>query len=284
MAPSRRDALRIGGTTLLSLTPLAGCVGQSGMPETEPPTESTTSPRTTQVPPEDRAAVRLTGPTVAPELVALNSPDSITTYGDRGRQFLVLDATVESGSAPVYSAFELRTESKTYESAPDAGYQGMIWNRGQRYEYERESGWLAFDLPKPLDTEHATVRWPGGDYRLDRSVLDRLNRPPTSFEVREFSAPESVDNYQQATLTVRIANTGDRSGTFVGALNRIGPAVAYSPEVALEQRIPAGESATWTYSHTPSLDARESGEFPDMRLSLRWRGGSESVTVGITDG
>ena len=52
--------------------------------------------------------------------------------------------------------------------------------------YGRESaaaGWIAFEVPNPLDTEGATITWPGGEYALDDRAVERPSHPPTDFEL-----------------------------------------------------------------------------------------------------
>ena len=77
------------------------------------------------------------------------------------------------------------------------------------------------------------------------------------------------------TAAVKAENTGDVDGTFVGALNRVGPDVAYAPEAAIVLGVPSGESASWEFEH--DLKFRyENREDPRMRLYLLWN--DENVT------
>lgn len=283
--PSRRDVLRLAGG---SLPFLAGCVagppaGDAASPESATETSrrtattpATTAPTTT----EPTADVRIREVTVTPSLVALNSPDSIGTDGDRDDQFVVAGVGSRGRLPFDRAAFELATEETTY--APTAARQvtayGMLWGHGDPYEPET-GGFLLFRVPNPLAADSVALRWPDGERSLSEDALRRLRRPPTTFAVREFAAPASVTTGSEATLTLTVENVGDADGTFVAGLNRTGPEIAYAPVEAVPLDAAAGESATWTHSYTPTVPA------PDEDLSfdfvMHWRGGDERATVGV---
>jgi hypothetical protein len=275
--PSRRDVLRLGGSAL----PLfVGCVGPPAGDAA--PSESTaeTSRSTQTAEPTQTADVRLREVTVTPSLVALNSPDSIGTFGDRDRQFVVAGVGARGRLPFDRAAFELATEETTY--APTTARQvtsyGMLWGHGDPYEPET-GGYLLFRVPNPLDADSVALRWPDGERSLSEDALRRLRRPPTTFAVREFAAPASVTTGSEVTLTLTVENVGDADGTFVAGLNRTGPEIAYAPVEAVSLDAAAGESTTWTHSYTPTVPA------PDEDLSfdfvMHWCGGDERATVGV---
>jgi len=264
---------------------VAGCLERggaaaSGATGTD---DGTTSDETT---PEGTtfAGVEVSDVTVTPELVAMNSPDSIGTYGDRDEQYVVATVSADVSNAPEYGAFELDVDGTAHAADGDVGgMSGRLWEFEAAYGVDAAAeGWVAFTVPKPLDTESAAISWPGGDHALDPSAVDRLSRPPTALEIREFAAPESVEVGEEASLSVTVENVGDVGGTFVGALNRVGPWVAYAPQAALSLDVPAGETATWEYGHTPNeRHVDHDDEALSMRFHLDWRGERKTREVEI---
>lgn len=273
---SRRDVLGLGGA---GIALLAGCLGESpGGESTTEPTRRSTEPYGTTEPgtTAERFDVSIEEVAVTPELVAPNSPDSIGVVGGRGEQFVVARYSTEGGTTPDRSDFSLVADDDPFhqrELSSDA-----LWDDEDGWGDVCE-GYLVFEVPKPLDADDVAVRWPGGTHALSEDAVERLNRSPTDFAVRQFSAPASVETGREVTLTVVVENVGDADGTFVGALNRIGPEVAYSPEEAVILDLDAGASTTWTYSHSPST-----AETRPMRLTLDWRDGDRSHRTQVVAG
>lgn len=276
--PSRRDVLGLGGATVAVL---AGCLGRSApvVETTESPSES--SPPTTE--PTPTADVRLREVTVTPSVVALNSPDSIGTYGASDSQFVVVAVGARERLPFDRGAFSLTTDEETYDPTTprDVTGQYSLWGFDDPYE-PGPGGYLLFEVPKPLDADRATLRWPNGEHRLGDDHVRRLARRPTSFEVREFSAPDSVTTYTEATLTLTVENVDSADGTFVAGLNRVGPEIAYAPVESVSFDVAAGESETWTHAYTPTVPA------PDEDLSfefvMNWRGDDERAEIGVEPG
>jgi hypothetical protein len=278
---TRRGVLGVGGTTLALL---AGCLGSRSSPEeaSENPTQTTTTTTTSEP-----ADVTVSNVQTTPELVALDSPDSIGTFGERDEQFVLVTILVEGESGPPVEAFSLTTDESSFEPIPpnDLPAYGRLWNRGYAYDetadlgHGGQSGYLVFRVPKPLEPAGATFRGPGGQFALDSNVRRRLARPPTEFVVNDVTAPEAVESGREVTVSATIENTGSADGTFVGALNRVGPLVAYTPVERVELELSAGESTTWTHSHWPTLD---SGTEPrPMRFKLNWRDGRISTETTV---
>ena len=136
--------------------------------------------------------------------------------------------------------------------------------------------------PQAAGGEMATLTWERASHEFGEAALERLRRPPASFDVR-FEAPEAVSPGETVTVTatVTVKNTGNVDGTFVGALNRVGPRIAYAPEAAIVLDLPCGESASWEFEH--DLKFRyENREDPRMRLHLLWN--DENVTREVDVG
>ena len=256
---------------------LAGCLGDSdgengddGVPTPEPtPTETPT--------PENPVDLTVEAVTVAPQVVTLDTPDSIATYGGRDEQFLLAEITTSDEVAPV--DLTLTADGEEYEPRERIGEGLSLYPYGDLYfATEGETGWVAFELPKPLGSLSATLAWPGGSDDLAGAVVEALNREPTSFDVT-VEAPEQVPADSPATFSVSVANTGDATGTFVGALNRTGPSVAYTPETAVELTVEPGATDTWEYSYTP--DPEDAGAA--FTFVFVWRDGDERREIGILE-
>ncbi|WP_254839418.1 hypothetical protein [Natronomonas marina] len=274
MDATRRRTLRALGASAVAAT-AAGCLSGDGQ---EVPTEDGDGTGTDDGngtddgdgPDTDADGVTVDAVSVRPELVTRNSPDSYGTYGGRNEQYVVVELSVESPEAHPPDSFAVEAGDETHGVVTDVGEgNGFLAEFDTAYDPEDgDSGWLAARLPKPLEAESAALTWDGGRHEFDDPVLERLRRPPAEFQVG-FEAPESAAIGDTVTATVTAENVGDVDGTFVGALNRVGPLVAYAPEAAVVLDVEAGDSATWEFTHEldESLDDRED---PRMRLHLVW--------------
>ena len=275
MQRTRRRTLRALGATALGAS-LAGCPSGDGAPTDDPGDEENDDSPTDEGDDERSDGVTVQSVAVRPEVVTLNTPDSYGVYGGRSSQYVVVEVVVDSPDEHPPESFAVEAD-RTYDATTDIGDGGgfladfdtAYGNRGSE-----ESGWLAFSLPKPLEAETATLTWEGASHEFGEAALERLRRPPASFDVR-FEAPDAVTPGETVTATVTAENTGDVDGTFVGALNRVGPRIAYAPEAAIVLDVPSGESASWEFEH--DLEFRyENREDPRMRLHLLWN--DENVT------
>lgn len=232
-----------------------------------------------ETPTRDRSddAVAVEHARVRPAVVALNSPDSYGVYGQRTEQYLIAGIAVDDPTEYTPEEFAVQTPDSTYEATTDIGEsRGRVASFGDAYGVgDGEAGWLAFEVPKPLDSETATLVWDGGDYAFGPAVIEQLNRPPTAFEV-SFETPDSVALGEEVTATATIQNVGDDDGTFVGALNRVGPRIAYAPETAIVREIAAGDTEEWT--HTYSFGDPKIAELEDPRVRLHLRSQEEHIT------
>ncbi|WP_121822427.1 COG1470 family protein [Halostella salina] len=226
--------------------------------------------------------VRVTDVTVAPALVGANSPDSVGTYGDRDEQYVLATVAASELQAPPPDEFALAAGGEAYRARTEVGYGSRLWERDEPYgEDANFEGWLAFRLPNPLDADEVAIGWEDGEHVLGDDAVAALTRPPTAWKVREFAAPDSVALGEEATVSLTVENTGDADGTFVGAVNRVGPWIAYAPQTATSIDVAAGETASWEFSHTVDED-RAGGDADErsMRFHLHWRG--EKLTREVT--
>ncbi|KAB1194730.1 hypothetical protein GJR96_15260 [Haloferax sp. MBLA0076] len=288
MSPSprtRRGVLSLGGSALALLT---GCLSASPATSDDvEPTENPTQTTATTTPTSAPADVTVSNVQLTPELVALDSPDSIGTFGERGEQFVLVTILVDSTPWPAVDEFSLSTDDESFTPLPTEevpGY-GRLWERGYAYgghgneESGGQSGYLVFEVPKPLEASNVVFRGPGGQFSLGQTARDTLARRPTEFAVTDVTAPETVESLTEMELSATIENVGTYDGTFVGAMNRVGPHVAYTPVTRVSLDLSAGESKTWTHSYRPQLTA---GNAPmPMRFKLDWRDGRISTETMV---
>lgn len=259
-------------------TALAGCFGNAN----DDGNGSTSEPTPAEEPTDDSTPARRVDATVeavsvAPEVVTLDTPDSIGTYGTRGQQFLLVEITADNKLAPQ----ELQLVAGEEEHTPREQIgEGLSLRRygDQYFATEGDAGWVVFELPKPLEVFAATLTWPGGEYEIASHVLEPLGRPPTSFDVT-VEAPETVEADSPATLLVTVENVGDAPGTFVGALNRTGPSIAYTPVAAAEVSLAPGETGTWEHSYDP--DPGDAGS--TFSFKFNWRNGREQRRIELVE-
>ena len=270
MNPSEAGRRRFLGGVVAGVAGIAGCLDRSG---SDPGTSSKTPEPTvgTETTARPVADVTVRDVTVRPEVMALDSPDSIGPYGERGDQFLVANVATED-DAP-RNAFALEAGGEAFEPTTSVGgtqIHQLFTEDGRADPYRNGEGRLLFRCPKPVDTDEGKLTWPGGEHALSESVAAELGRSPAAFEVEAFDVPETVETGTPVSISLSVTNESDVDGTFVAGLNRAGGDVAHTPETPLFLDVAAGESATWEY------------EYPDgdyMTFILKWRGGRLSHRV-----
>lgn len=278
METTRRRSLRALGAVVVGAS-VAGCLadddpGVGDSPSGDGDDGTGSDP--------DQGGVTVEAVHVRPELVTRNSPDSYGTYGARNEQYVVVELAVETPADHPPESFAVEAGGETHEviTALGQGY-GFLAEFDMAYGAEdgTGSGWLAASLPKPLEAETKSLTWDGGSHAFDDAVLERLRRPPATFDVG-FDAPESTTVGETVTATVTVENVGDVDGTFVGALTRVGPLVAYAPEAAIVLDVESGGTASWEFTH--DIEERVADrEAPEMELHLRWDDERTSRTIDV---
>jgi hypothetical protein len=220
--------------------------------------------------------------TVRPGVVALDTADSYGVFGGREEQFLVAEVAVGTPDSVEPSDLVVETDDGEFDTTVDVGgVGGRLAEFGEAHgSTDDGTGWVAARLPKPLDADRAALAWDGGEYPVGESALERLNRPPTDFDV-VLEAPRIASVGDEVTVTVSLVNTGGADGAFVAALNRVGPQIAYAPETAVVLPVEAGEYAEWEYTY--ALDDPEVAEMDDpvVRFHLPWRDGSSTREIDV---
>lgn len=232
---------------------------------------------------EESTGIRVLDATATPEVITMGD-DSIGVAGGRDEQFLIVTVGTDDDVAPAVEEFALESGPESYRPSEDLPLPTRsLWEFERPYDPEkRDTGWIGFVLPKPvpIEGESATLTWPGGEHALDEATVAELARPPTDFAVREFAAPATVESHGTVSLSLTVENVGQEAGTFVGALNRVGPEIAYAPEATIRLDLEAGETAVWEHEYGVST-TREDAE---VRFHLHWRGGDETRGVDVDTG
>ncbi|WP_224269759.1 hypothetical protein [Haloprofundus salinisoli] len=216
-----------------------------------------------------------------PTLVIPNSPDSIGTYGRESEQFVFAKVARDISAISPTDSITFTADGTIYspQNLEEITWSDSPWVNGDTYTVDpTDTVW--FSVPKPLEATEIAIQGTTGNYELSEDMVRKLARPPTEFEVSEFSTPASVANGDTVTLTLVVENVGEVAGTFIGALNRIGPEIAYIPVEAIALEVEAGESATWTYSRTPYISS-PTGD-ANMKFNMQSSGGRRSTETTIT--
>lgn len=214
-----------------------------------------------------------------PALVAMSTPDSIGVYSADRTQYLFLQLAVERGEPPARSELSFRFDGDEYDPLEADGPRDL-WRlydgEEGRYDADSGEGWVCFPLPATGAPEGAGLTWADNVWVPSPDIRARLaaESPPLSVE---WSAPDTVEVGETPAVEVSVTNEGDHDGRFVGALNRTGPAVAYTPVTATSRLLPAGETEMWTLE-TDRLDP--GGTF-DATYHLHWPDGHGQRTVEV---
>jgi len=299
----RRDLL--GTLAGLPAAGLAGCLGSdsggggettTGTPPggdttTEPTTTlSTTEPPTATPTATPAGSVSVAVDALQPGVVALNTADSIGVTGT-GFQYLFLAVEAES-PAPEPSEFAFRLEDDHDPTgSDDLPRRWWLIRRTDEtlYDADRRAGLVVFELPNAASDADPALTWPGGEWRPDGRLRERLVTfdPPMSVEL---DGSETLEPGEEPTLSVTATNEGDVPGRFLAGLNRVGPSVAYTPV----QRVsfPVGAGATETVTVTDdSIDVgggvrdEDVGDAEDdATYHLDWTGDRVSLSLRYVDG
>lgn len=276
----RRSFLALGATGLAAT---AGCLsgdsdspnengdGNAGDDPTDTATPDPTETPTATPKPATVESVSMAG--LQPAYIELGTPDSIGVFGEDRGQSLYVSVAVGEENPPDVLDFEFELDDHAVKPVTKTL---NLWRRSEEQfgpEYTPEDGgWLLFDLPEMADNpDSARLTWPGGSWQPPADVRSRLASENPTFEV-SVTAPETIQIGEQPEITVEFENTSAVPGTFVMAVNRVGPYVAYAPEATVRRLLDPGERATATV--VPSFFDEEEIEVGDTtELKFDWLGG-----------
>jgi hypothetical protein len=303
----RRTLLATAGTGLAGVVGLAGCLndpdGDSGdgtpAGDTGPTATPTDEPTTTDRDPTASGPSPTDEPTTAEGdggpaqvtvrsvhlqygLVVPSSPDSIGTWNADTPYLMVLVAVDGDLSR---SAFSLAVGDDERDPAEKTRLYRTAWGEDQWYARERSSGLLAFELPTDDAGATMTLAWPGGERPVETEIGPRLAAGAPEFSAA-LSLPETHDSVEAPPVETEVTNEDDVPRRFLGALNRVGPSVAYTPVTRLSELVPPGESVTLTVEDSwyelPPDDRIGDGE-PDVTYRLHYAGGEAVADVRIVE-
>lgn len=279
MERTRRRFLTLGAAAGVAV---AGCNDSDGdSTPTTPTATGTETPTETETPADTAGTVVVDSVAVQPGLVGVFI-DFYLVLRRPETQWVVAEVAAADGPPP--ESFAVTTPDDAFEMRAGIEYSdASLAAFGDTYA-PTEPGWLAAEVPKPLEAEEAVLTWDGGRYPVDGALLDRLRRPPTEFEVSFEAAPvDGVDGAVRSIVTVE--NVGDVAGTFVAGINMTFP--TNRPERRIVRRVGAGETAVVGAAHKWNPGSVRGGsdrDYDRIDLLLRWRGDNISRSVDVREG
>jgi hypothetical protein len=265
---------------------LAGCFDQSGPgTATQDGATTTTQPTTTQpTSTPDASEVFVYNDALQYGVVVPSSPDSIGIAHERTQYYVI---RLEGAEGHTMDHFALAIGDRTVAPTVIENLYHTRWGNDTWFGEEERSGLLAFEVPPTLPDGEARVTWPGGKYDLEDDVAARLGNPVPSWSATLSVPAELPGTHPFTTVTVEVTNEGDHPARFVGALNRQGPHIAYTPEAAVGTVVGAGAAGTVAvasdWHDVPSEERIGDGE-PDVTYSLEYPFGDASATVRVVEG
>jgi hypothetical protein len=274
--PSTRRSLLVGAAAML-----AGCSAGSPRSGTGDGTPGETEPPLTIEPLEfgesatvGELDVRPTGAVVQYSYVALVYPDFADVVAAEGQQYLFLTVDASGSPAPAPEEFAVLAGESSYAGQP-RGSAGRPYRDERPYTPDAGHGWLLYDLPVPVESEHVAVELDVGEgepqtWHLPDDVVERLRGPAPAFEVRDFEAPSVVRPEEPIEVSATVANVGDGRGTFRGSLNQEGDLLYGADTFSFD--LEAGEERDWTETVTTHQRPEVESE-TTVRLRFRSAGG-----------
>jgi hypothetical protein len=212
----------------------------------------------------------------------LTSSDSMAVATAEETQFVFVEVRPRTDSPPP-SDFALVADDRRFWGTLAPGNVAgphLVYELGSGYRSgEVEPGWVAFEVPDPLDADEIALAYQGRRESFDEELLDELRTPPADFELVSFDAPAEVDHDESFEVSVTVENVGETEGTFRACLNLSGPVFVPRP---VEPSIPAGErrEETWAFGDRVSPGTEQVG----LRLesTAETRTASVAVVGGTT--
>ncbi|WP_266078447.1 hypothetical protein [Haladaptatus caseinilyticus] len=284
------------GTLGVTLTGIAGCVGDTSVETdanapagTKSPTQTTSENAVPTDPSESfslpDSSVKPVGDirvavadTVARKAVSYESVmGSGGVLASDGKQFVVAavqsesDSSVDTEAVPPYDAFELVADGRTYpaveiEQRTTGAYTTSLAERGNiRYggshAPNHEVGWVAFEPPSPLEVSNAAIRCRNGgetaEWRLTDEQVGKLARPAPTFEPRSF---ETTVRTASVEVSLVAENVSEVDGRFLAAVYWPTTGIADDDEATIVTRsVASGDHMEWSKSFGTMYSGGEDG-------------------------
>jgi len=273
----RRAFVASAGGTLAAV---AGCLGTRRRSDDPPRTDEGTRTATPTPTSEPTADVTVESLHLQYGVVTPTSPDSIGVVNS-DTPYLVAAVRVD-GALP-RDAFGLRTGDVRHAPTRLDRLYRTAWGDDHWYERGRTEGLVLFEAPSEA-TDHPRLTWPGGEHPIDGSIVARLDSSDPQFTASLDVPSEHDDESTAPPVTVEVTNEGSTTGRFIGALNRVGPRVAYTPVVRLSELVAGGERATISVSDSwggRPADERVGDDDPDVTYHLDFGGGEDSADIRL---
>lgn len=228
-----------------SIAALAGCIDSLNDTGDLPTEQSPRNDTPTDTPTETDAEASVTVSSVVHQwgYVVPSSPDSIGVMSTDTR-YVVAEVAVEGGTLERDEFAWTDGSSEVRPTVLDEFYR-TDWGDDQWYERGRDRGLLLFELPEDPAADAPRLQWPGGGWDADESLVGQLSAPrPTmsaSLSLRDASAGAT-----DRTVEIAVTNESEHAGRYLGALNRVGPLIAYTPVARVSALVGAGETKTLT--------------------------------------
>lgn len=211
--------------------------------------------------------------------VTPGSPDSIAvSHG--ATQYLV--ATVQVEGSLARDDFALHIGDDVSEPTTEERLYRIVWGDDEWYERDRRHGLLVFRIPRDASGT-PRLTWPTDDEPLANKLETPIGGSPPRFSA-SFDFPNTYDGTEAPPLVLELSNEGARTGRFLGALNRVGPRVAYTPVDEVSEVVPASTTETVTvrdsWTGTPSED-RIGDDDPDVRYHLDHGDGEATAEIRL---
>lgn len=276
-----------------SVAAISGCVDltddRDALPTEQPPRDGTPTDDGSATPsPTSTPAPSVTVESVTQQYGYATANDDAIHVARPDRQYVVADVSVAGGRLE-RDDFAWAFESSGRGPTTPPTFYRTEWGEDQWYEEGRDRGLLAFEMPGSVAPATTKLVWPTGGWLAEGAFLDRLTAPkrPIDASIAVSDADgESDYGTTDETVEVTMTNEGDVAGRYVGAVNRSGPMVAYTPVEYLNRLVGAGETATveLAESRSESLTeaARGDGE-SDLTYHLEDAYGGDAVDVAVSE-
>lgn len=192
-------------------------------------------------------------------------------------------AAVESAAPLDPNEFAIRTDEATFanrDGVPRRTSRKSVNGWGVPYGVAgRTSGYLAFVLPAPLQTDAARIGIQDAAWDLSPDLLAALARPEPSFELVAFDAPAEIGYEEGFSIRIAVRNTGSYRAPFRAVLTGArGPQFTSSTWFTLT--LDPDETVEWSQAFGSEWLTPEADELVFRLTSVL---GVDTITISASD-
>lgn len=271
---------------------LAGCLSEQRADGTGTTTDGSPTSMATAVDTSPTPTATAVDTSLTVEFSALQAGfvelnvDVYEMVSDPTSQYLFLNVSVNSGTAPSLSDFRFRFDGDEHPPITPTEDPWVHRQDDEGDSYDAGSEWMLFELPETGDASDAALVWPGGEWQPDEPLRARLGVELPSLSLTEWVVPETVPLDGHSTFEFTAHNESDHAGRFIGAINADGW-MPHRPVAIVSRRVPPNGSESWTVGGEEITLVEEAlsesvgdGE-PDITYELVWTGGDRDRQVGV---